>query len=109
MARAALEMGMWALAAERAGLPLAVLLGGTRERVAAGISLGIQRSPTELVERARAARAQGYAKVKLKIALNSAARNFDDITAILGRSGFVEEARLKDEYDVAGQEADVVR
>lgn len=68
MAKAALEMGVWALAAERAGLPLAILLGGTRERVAAGISLGIQGSPAELVARARAARDLGYAKVKVKIA-----------------------------------------
>ena len=67
MAKAALEMGSWALAAEVAGVPLAVLLGGTRERVAAGISLGIQASPEALVERARAAHAQGYAKVKVKI------------------------------------------
>ena len=67
MAKAALEMGAWALAAERAGLPLSVLLGGTRERVAAGISLGIQGSPAELVARARRAHDEGYAKVKVKI------------------------------------------
>src|SRR5690606_38126408 len=42
MAKAALEMGCWALAALKAGLPLARLLGGTRERIGTGISLGIQ-------------------------------------------------------------------
>ncbi len=67
MAKAALEMGCWALEAELRGLPLAELLGGTRERVATGISLGIQRSPEALVERAVAARAEGYRKIKLKI------------------------------------------
>ena len=67
MAKAAVEMGCWALAAERRGVPLATLLGGTRERIATGISLGIQASPDALVERARAAVAAGYRKVKLKI------------------------------------------
>lgn len=67
MAKAAVEMGMWALAAEQAGMPLARLIGGTRECIATGISLGIQRSPEALVEKARAALAQGYRKVKIKI------------------------------------------
>lgn len=67
MARAALEMGLWALAALREGRPLADLLGGTRERVATGISLGIQTSPEALAGKAGAALAAGYRKVKLKI------------------------------------------
>ena len=67
MAKAAVEMGMWALAAEQAALPLARFIGGTRESIATGISLGIQRSPSALVERARAAVAEGYRKVKIKI------------------------------------------
>ncbi|HVE77441.1 MAG TPA: o-succinylbenzoate synthase [Gemmatimonadaceae bacterium] len=68
MAKAAVEMGCWALAATKLGVPLARLLGGTRERIVTGISLGIQRSPEALVERARAAQAAGYRKIKLKIA-----------------------------------------
>ncbi len=67
MAKAAVEMGCWALVAERAGLPLARLLGGTRTSIATGISLGIQPTPDALVERALAARAVGYRKIKLKI------------------------------------------
>ncbi|MDX1396807.1 MAG: o-succinylbenzoate synthase [Gemmatimonadota bacterium] len=67
MAKAALEMGCWGLAAERAGISLAELIGGTRERVATGISIGIQDTPSDLVERAVAALATGYRKVKLKI------------------------------------------
>jgi O-succinylbenzoate synthase len=67
MARAALEMGAWALAAEQEGIPLAKKLGGTRERIATGISLGIQDSPAAIVKRAQAAYAQGYRKIKLKI------------------------------------------
>jgi o-succinylbenzoate synthase len=70
MAKAAVEMGMWALAAERAGVPLARLVAGerpVRERIDVGISLGIQRSPEALVEKARAALAEGYRKVKIKV------------------------------------------
>ena len=68
MAKAALEMGCWALAAKIAGVPLARLLGGTRDRVVTGISLGIQDTPPALVTRALAARDAGYRKIKLKIA-----------------------------------------
>jgi O-succinylbenzoate synthase len=67
MAKAAVEMGCWALSAERAGVPLARRLGGTRAGVPTGISLGIQATPEALVERALAARAAGYRKIKLKI------------------------------------------
>ncbi len=67
MAKAALEMASWELAARAAGLSLAVLLGGVRERIEVGISLGLQDSPEALVARARAARERGYRKIKLKI------------------------------------------
>jgi O-succinylbenzoate synthase len=67
MAKAAVEMGIWALAAEQAGLPLSRLIGGTREKIATGISLGIQKSPAALVDKARAALGEGYRKVKIKI------------------------------------------
>jgi O-succinylbenzoate synthase len=68
MAKAALEMGCWALAALQAGIPLSRMLGGTRERIATGISLGIQQDIPTLVAKARDAIAAGYQKVKIKIA-----------------------------------------
>jgi O-succinylbenzoate synthase len=67
MAKASLEMGAWALAAQKEGVPLSRRLGGTRERVATGISLGIQNDPEALVRRASAAFEQGYRKIKIKI------------------------------------------
>ena len=67
MAKAAVEMGLWGLEATIAGLPLARLVGGVREAIDVGISLGIQQSPEQLVDRARAALADGYRKVKIKI------------------------------------------
>jgi O-succinylbenzoate synthase len=68
MAKAALEMGCWALEAVRAGVPLARHLGGTRAHVAAGISIGIQPSPDALAARLVAARDAGYARLKCKVA-----------------------------------------
>ncbi|HSQ31385.1 MAG TPA: o-succinylbenzoate synthase [Gemmatimonadaceae bacterium] len=67
MAKASLEMGCWALEAFMRGLPLSMHLGGTRSLVPTGISLGIQSAPERLVERALAALAAGYRKIKIKI------------------------------------------
>ncbi len=67
MAKAAVEMAMWALDAVQRGLPLATRLGGTRPCIEVGISLGIQSTPAVLVERAGRALAAGYRKVKIKI------------------------------------------
>lgn len=67
MAKAVVEMGCWGLAAELREEPLSRLLGGTRDRVPTGISLGIQAKPELLVERAQAALADGYRKIKVKI------------------------------------------
>ena len=67
MARAAVEMGAWTLLAERDGVSLSRLLGGTRDAIATGISIGIQASPDALADKARAALAAGYQRVKIKI------------------------------------------
>ena len=68
MAKAAVEMGMWALTAETERVPLATRLGGIRQCIAVGISLGIQESPAELIRKAGTALEAGYRKVKIKIA-----------------------------------------
>jgi O-succinylbenzoate synthase len=67
MAKAAVEMAIWELVAQREGVPLSRLLGGTRETIETGISIGIQKDPATLVEKAKAALAQGYRKIKMKI------------------------------------------
>lgn len=67
MAKAAVEMGCWALEAQRRDISLSELLGGTRTQITTGISLGIQNTPEALVEKVRHAHAEGYAKVKIKI------------------------------------------
>lgn len=67
MAKAAFEMAMWDLAAKIEGIPLARMLGGTREKIGTGISIGIQDSPEALVKKAKAAANEGYQKIKVKI------------------------------------------
>jgi O-succinylbenzoate synthase len=67
MAKASLEMGCWGLESVIRDVPLSMLLGGTRSLVPTGISLGIQSAPERLVERALAALAAGYRKIKIKI------------------------------------------
>src|SRR5436190_18342825 len=84
MAKAALEMGLWALAATKEGISLSKRLGGTRELIPTGISLGIQASPDALVQRAKAAFAQGYRKIKLKI---QPGQDVDYVRAVRGALG----------------------
>ncbi len=67
MARAAVEMGVWGVEALLREMPLAGLLGGTRDRIEVGISIGIQSSPDVLVDKARAYLEQGYRKLKIKV------------------------------------------
>jgi O-succinylbenzoate synthase len=67
MAKAAVEMGTWALTAEMRQVSLSKLLGGTREKIPVGISIGIQKSADELVARVQQCVKQGYRKIKIKI------------------------------------------
>jgi o-succinylbenzoate synthase len=67
MAKAALENALWDIEAQRQGLPLAALLGGTREEIACGVSIGIQNSPEELLEKIQQELEAGYQRIKVKI------------------------------------------
>jgi O-succinylbenzoate synthase len=67
MAKAALEMGCYGVAARQSNVSLSKLIGGQRDRVATGISIGIQKDPEALVTRAKRALADGYRKIKMKI------------------------------------------
>lgn len=67
MAKAAVEMGFWDLASRRAEQSLATFIGGTRDKVATGISLGIQDNPEALVDKAEESLKKGYRKIKVKI------------------------------------------
>jgi O-succinylbenzoate synthase len=66
MAKAALENAIWDLEAQREGISLSRLIGGVRESVACGVSLGIQSSIPELLATIERELASGYQRIKLK-------------------------------------------
>jgi O-succinylbenzoate synthase len=66
MAKAALENAIWDLEAQREGVPLYQLLGGVREVIPCGVSLGIQPSIAELLAIIEKELAAGYQRIKLK-------------------------------------------
>jgi o-succinylbenzoate synthase len=72
MARAAIEMGCWALDAVHRERSLATILAeavgaAPRGRVATGIALGMLDTPDALAQRVRSALAEGYRRIKVKI------------------------------------------
>lgn len=67
MARAALETALWDLEARSLGLPLFRHIGGVRNEIACGVSIGIQETIGKLVEKVRTEVAAGYRRVKIKI------------------------------------------
>lgn len=67
MARACLENAVWDLLARAKGISLATMLGGARERVSVGVSVGIEPNLNELLKRIEVHVDEGYARVKLKI------------------------------------------
>ncbi len=66
MAKATLENAIWDLEAQREGIPLYQLLGGVREVIPCGVSLGIHASIPELLETIERELAAGYQRIKLK-------------------------------------------
>ncbi len=67
MAKAAVEAALWDLHCRLNGVPLWREIGGVREEVTAGVSIGIQDSVPALLERIRHFVARGYPRVKLKV------------------------------------------
>jgi O-succinylbenzoate synthase len=67
MAKAALEAAVWHAEAVQRGIPLWKLLGGTREEIASGVSIGIKESLEDLVTAVKKELAAGYQRIKIKI------------------------------------------
>jgi O-succinylbenzoate synthase len=90
MAKAAVEMAAWDLFARQEGRPLAEVLGGSpaliASGIASGVSVGIQDSFEELVERVRIEIAAGYRRVKIKI---KPGWDVDAVAAIRERVGAI--------------------
>lgn len=66
MAKAALENAVWDLEAQMRGIPLAELLGGVRETIACGVSIGIQPTLERQLAEIEKELAAGYQRIKLK-------------------------------------------
>jgi O-succinylbenzoate synthase len=67
MAKAALENALWDIEAQMKGVPLARLLGGCLEEIPCGVSIGIQNSFEELLEKIERELDAGYQRIKVKI------------------------------------------
>jgi len=67
MAKACLEAAVWDAEAKQKGVPLAKLLGGTREEIVSGVSIGIKDTLHELVATVKKELAAGYQRIKIKI------------------------------------------
>jgi O-succinylbenzoate synthase len=67
MAKASLEAAIWHAESLQKGIPLWKLLGGTREEIASGVSIGIKESLDELVAAVKTELAAGYQRIKIKI------------------------------------------
>ena len=67
MAKAGIEAALWDLEGKVSGRSVSDLLGGTRDHIESGISLGIQDSMEMLLDRIETMLAEGYARIKMKI------------------------------------------
>lgn len=67
MAKAAIESALWDLYAKQKGISLSEALGGTKETIDVGISLGIESSIDTLLENIAMYVNEGYKRVKIKI------------------------------------------
>lgn len=67
LAKAGVEMALWDLFGKRDNKSLREMLGGTRDKVEVGVSVGLQESPEALVRTVTDYVKQGYARVKIKI------------------------------------------
>jgi o-succinylbenzoate synthase len=85
-ARAGLEAAFWDLEAQRAGVPLGRLLGGSRTHVEVGLSLGMAPTIPDLLRNIECRLADGYRRLKLAVQpgwdlepLREVRRHFGDI------------------------------
>jgi o-succinylbenzoate synthase len=67
MAKAAVENALWDAEAKQKKLPLWKLLGGTRREIPCGVSIGIQDSVEQLLEKIEIELAAGYRRIKIKV------------------------------------------
>jgi O-succinylbenzoate synthase len=67
MAKGGLETAIWDAEAKQKNLPLAKLLGGVREEIPCGVSIGIQPTIDTLIGKVEKELGAGYQRIKIKI------------------------------------------
>ena len=81
MAKAALENALWDAEAEAKNIPLWQLLGGIQKEIACGVSIGIQDSIEQLLEKIQTELTAGYRRIKVKCKPGWDVEVFDRIRA----------------------------
>jgi len=66
-AKAAIEGAVWDLYAKTQNLPLAKALGGVKDKIEVGVSVGIQESEQQLLRQIEDYLQEGYKRIKVKI------------------------------------------
>lgn len=67
MAKAAIEGAVWDLFAKQKGITLAEALGGNKQEIDVGVSIGIEPSIEEVLSKVERFISEGYKKIKIKI------------------------------------------
>lgn len=88
MAKAGLEASLWNALAKTKNISLSGMLGGVRNKVDVGVSIGIQSSVKELIKKVEGYLGEGYKRIKIKIApgndiqfVSALRKEFPDISA----------------------------
>jgi O-succinylbenzoate synthase len=84
MAKAGIETACWDLEAKRLGVPLWRHLGGVDQEIECGVSIGIQDSIAQLLDKIRVELEAGYKRIKIKI---SPSWDYDVIKAVRAEFG----------------------
>lgn len=84
MAKSGIETACWDLEAKKLGVPLWRHLGGVNETIECGVSIGIQDSISQLLDKIRIELEAGYKRIKIKI---SPSWDYDVIKAVRAEFG----------------------
>jgi O-succinylbenzoate synthase len=82
MAKGGVEAAIWDLEARLAQTPLWKHIGGTQEEIACGVSIGLQETASELLEKIAKELDSGYQRIKIKI---KPGRDVDLVEAVRAR------------------------
>jgi len=81
MAKGALENALWDAEAQERNVPLWELLGGTQREIPCGVSIGIQNTVEQLLDKIAGELAAGYRRIKVKCKPGWDVKVFEQIRA----------------------------